>query len=65
MLIKIKFIRIPGVYHKNNLLDVLLLMYNALKFAKEKGFKNFIILEDDFEFLVDKETFHKNIKRFF
>ena len=35
------------------------------KIAHEKGFKNIMIFEDDFEALVDKDTFHKNINRLF
>jgi GR25 family glycosyltransferase involved in LPS biosynthesis len=62
---KNKIIRISGVYHKDGCVGCTLAHVNALKLAKERGYKNFIILEDDFEFLVDKETFHKNVKDFF
>ena len=37
----------------------------VLKLAKERGYKNILILEDDFEFLVDKEIFEKEISTFF
>lgn len=37
----------------------------VLKMAKEKGYKNILILEDDFEFLVSKEVFEENLKTFF
>lgn len=39
--------------------------YEVLKTAKERGYKNILILEDDFTFLVDKDTFEKNCKLFF
>ena len=38
---------------------------NVLKIAKERGYKNVLIFEDDFEFLVDENTFKNNIKDFF
>lgn len=63
---KNKIFRISGVIHpKMNCIGCTLAHLSALKFAKEKGFKNFIIFEDDFQFLVDKETFYKNIQDFF
>jgi hypothetical protein len=37
----------------------------ALKIAKEKMYKNVLIFEDDFEFLVNKETFEKQLDMFF
>ena len=38
---------------------------NVLKIARDKGYKNVLILEDDFTFLVSKEEFEKNLKNFF
>lgn len=37
----------------------------VLKLAKERGYKNVLIFEDDFAFLVDKETFEKELETFF
>jgi GR25 family glycosyltransferase involved in LPS biosynthesis len=37
----------------------------ALKLAKERGYKNVLILEDDFMFVVDKETLENQCKLFF
>jgi glycosyl transferase family 25 len=34
---------------------------NVLKLARERGYKNILILEDDFEFIVSKEELNKNI----
>jgi len=38
---------------------------NCIKLAKERGYKNVLIFEDDFQFIVDKNTFYKNIEQFF
>lgn len=38
---------------------------NVLKLARERGYKNILILEDDFTFLVSKEEFQENLKQFF
>ena len=37
----------------------------VLKLAKERKYKNVLIFEDDFIFLVDKETFEKELDTFF
>lgn len=38
---------------------------NVLKLAKERGYKNVLILEDDFEFLITKEEFEETMRLFF
>ena len=38
---------------------------SVLKLAKEKNYKNVLILEDDFMFLVSKEEFEENLSNFF
>jgi glycosyl transferase family 25 len=38
---------------------------SVLKIAKERNYKNILILEDDFEFIVTKEVFEDNLKQFF
>jgi glycosyl transferase family 25 len=38
---------------------------NVLKLARERGYKNVLILEDDFEFVVSKEEFENTITEFF
>lgn len=38
---------------------------NVLKLAKKRGYKNILILEDDFTFLVSKEEFEKQLTQFF
>jgi len=37
----------------------------VLKISKERGYKNVLILEDDFTFLVSKEEFENNLTKFF
>ena len=37
----------------------------VLKLAKERGYQNILILEDDFTFLVEKEEFETNLAHFF
>lgn len=39
--------------------------YNVLKIAKDRGYKNVLIFEDDFEFLVNEEEFNMKLKHFF
>jgi glycosyl transferase family 25 len=38
---------------------------SVLKLAKERKYKNILIFEDDFEFLVTKDVFEYNLKTFF
>jgi len=38
---------------------------SVLKLAKERNYKNILILEDDFQFLVTKDVFEENLKAFF
>lgn len=38
---------------------------NVLKIARERNYKNVLIFEDDFEFLVDEQTFKDDIYNFF
>jgi glycosyl transferase family 25 len=38
---------------------------SVLRLAKERNYKNILIFEDDFEFLVTKDVFEDNLKTFF
>jgi glycosyl transferase family 25 len=38
---------------------------NVLKLAKERGYRNVLILEDDFTFLVNKQQFEEELTSFF
>jgi glycosyl transferase family 25 len=57
--------RVSGVECSLGALGCTLAHINALKFAKEKGFNNYIIFEDDFTFIVDSEILNKNLADFF
>lgn len=57
--------RVPGVECSFGALGCTLAHINALKFAKEKSFKNFIIFEDDFTFIVEPDILNKNLANFF
>ena len=37
----------------------------VLKIAKERNYKNILILEDDFYFVVSKDEFERNLRLFF
>jgi len=37
----------------------------VLKLAKERGYKNVLVLEDDFEFTISKSEFEQNLSTFF
>ena len=49
---------LPGVGCTTSHLEV-------LKLARSRGYKNVLIFEDDFTFIVDKDTLYDNISRFF
>ena len=40
-------------------------MFIGVKIARERGYKNVLIMEDDFEFLVDREQFETEIGQIF
>jgi GR25 family glycosyltransferase involved in LPS biosynthesis len=64
-----------GLIHKAERFDAVLMKpgafgcgyshIGALKLAKERGYKNVLILEDDFMFVVNKETLEEQCKLFF
>ena len=56
--------RYPAIY-KTGAVGCAQSHLNVLKLAKERGYKNVLILEDDFTFLVSKEEFESNLKSFF
>ena len=57
--------RYPAIYNSYGAVGCSQSHLNILKMAKEKGYKNILILEDDFTFLVSKEEFESNLKSFF
>lgn len=55
--------RIAAVFHPMGSVGCGLSHLKVLQIAKERGYKRILILEDDFEFLVSKEEFEKNIEK--
>ena len=53
--------RFPAIEHKCGAVACGKSHLAILRIAKERGYKRVIILEDDFDFLVTKDEFHKNI----
>lgn len=58
--------RIPAVYTPlNGLIGCVLSHIQAINTAREKGWPYVLILEDDFQFVVNKTTFDESIQHFF
>jgi glycosyl transferase, family 25 len=53
------FKRFPAVNHRDGAIGCAYSHLNLLKEAKNKKYKNILILEDDFEFIVSKKEFWK------
>lgn len=56
--------RFPAIYHQGAV-GCAKSHLAVLKLAKERKYKNVLILEDDFYFVVSKEEFESNLKLFF
>jgi hypothetical protein len=62
----LKYERFPAIYKPENPSAGCTLSHaEVLKIAKNRGYKNIIIFEDDFMFTVDKEYFYDKLKQFF
>jgi len=57
--------RFPGIYRRPGLVGCGLSHIGVLEKAKAAGWENVLILEDDFYFTVDKETFTRELDAFF
>lgn len=58
--------RIPAIHTPNQgILGCTMSHLNAIKLAKERGYKNILILEDDFQFTISKEDFENQLETFF
>lgn len=57
--------RYPAIYNSYGAIGCSQSHLNVLKLARDRGYKNILILEDDFTFLVSKEEFEFNLKSFF
>ena len=61
----IKAERFTGIYYKPGIVGCGKSHLAVIKLAKERGYKNVLILEDDFTFEVSKEEFEMSLNNFF
>ena len=61
----LKFERFPAIPHKIGGVGCGTSHLEVIKLAKQRGYRNVLIFEDDIEFIVDKETFDKNMQALF
>jgi GR25 family glycosyltransferase involved in LPS biosynthesis len=54
--------RFPAVYHEFGAYGCSMSHYKVLRLAKTRGYKNVLILEDDFHCIVSKEIFDETMK---
>ena len=59
----LKYLRFEAVSHNNGAIGCSKSHLQVIKLAKEKGYKNILVLEDDFQFIVDKKVFYNEIKK--
>ena len=59
------FERFPAIQTAQGCIGCSLSHLQVLKLAKEKGYSNILILEDDFMFVVDKAELESNLEHFF
>lgn len=57
--------RFPAIQHDKGFIGCSLSHLELIKIAKQRGYKNVLILEDDFEFVLTKEQLEKNLTTFF
>lgn len=58
--------RFPATYvPEQGILGCTISHLSAIQLAKDRGYKNVLILEDDFEFLLEKETMESRFETFF
>jgi glycosyl transferase family 25 len=58
-------IRFPAISHEHGGIGCTKSHLAVIKMAKENGWHNVLIFEDDFMFIVDKPTFHSSLNTFF
>jgi len=62
---KLSYERFSAISHKHAFIGCAYSHLAVLKLAKQRGYKNILILEDDFTFLVSKEEFERQINEVF
>lgn len=61
----LQYERFPAIAKDMGILGCTLSHLEVLKIARERNYKNVLIFEDDFEFLIDKEQFESEIEQIF
>ena len=61
----LQYERFPAIQKGMGILGCTLSHLEVLKIARERNYKNVLIFEDDFEFLIDKEQFELEIEQIF
>lgn len=61
----LKYERFPAIKNENGALGCSKSHLEVIKLAKEKKYKNILVLEDDFDFLVNKDEFNNQINKLF
>jgi len=62
---ELQYERFEAIEREPGILGCLISHLSVLEIAKERGYKNILILEDDFQFLTSKETFEEELKKLF
>ena len=63
--LNIEYIRFPAIENKNGALGCSKSHLEVIRKAKSEGYKNLLVLEDDFEFIVPKSEFFQEIRKLF
>ena len=59
----LKYELFEAISHNNGAIGCSKSHLQVIKIAKQKGYKNILVLEDDFQFIVDKKVFYNEIKK--
>lgn len=60
-----KYQRFSAVYHDDGIIGCGKSHLKVLELARERGYKNVLIIEDDFDFLISKEEFENIVEQIF
>ena len=61
----VNYKRFTAIENRNGALGCSMSHLAVIKKAKKEGYKNVLVLEDDFEFIVNKEQFYNQINKLF
>lgn len=59
----LKYERFPAISHTNGAIGCSKSHLAIIKYAKQNNYKNILVLEDDFEFIINKYTFYDEINK--